>query len=97
VRRPGAHVTGKPVIGTGDFTHPGWLQEIEEKLEPVEEGLFRLRKQLAGPVQRQVPSSCRDDVRFVLTTEISSIYKKGGQVLLGISFPVGGSAVPHTH
>ena len=75
-----ALLKGLSVIGTGDFTHPGWLQEIEEKLEPAEEGLFRLRKELAGPVQRQIPSSCRGDVRFVLTTEISSIYKKGGQV-----------------
>ena len=75
-----AMLKGLSVVGTGDVTHPGWFQEIEEKLEPAEDGLFRLRKELAGPVQRQVPSSCRDDVRFVLTTEISSIYKKGGQV-----------------
>ena len=33
---------GITVLGTGDFTHPGWMKEIREKLVPAEQGLFRL-------------------------------------------------------
>ena len=25
------------VMGTGDFTHPAWIKEIKEKLEPAEQ------------------------------------------------------------
>jgi PHP family Zn ribbon phosphoesterase len=37
-----AKIKGINVIGTGDFTHPGWFAELKEKLEPAETGLFRL-------------------------------------------------------
>ena len=39
-----AKIKGIKVIGTGDFTHPGWVKELKEKLEPAEEGLFKLKK-----------------------------------------------------
>lgn len=42
-----AQLKGINVVGTGDFVHPKWLAEIEEKLEPVEEGFFRLKKEYA--------------------------------------------------
>lgn len=72
---------GISLIGTGDFTHPGWVLEIKEKLEPVEPGLFRLKKQLAQKIDEQLPQSVRTrQIRFILTAEISSIYKKGGKV-----------------
>jgi len=74
-----ARLKGICVIGTGDFTHPGWLEELQEKLEPAEEGLFRLK-----PAYRQkaaVPEAptFSGEVRFVLQAEISSIYKKNGR------------------
>ncbi|MDP6179340.1 MAG: hypothetical protein QGG48_05555, partial [Desulfatiglandales bacterium] len=34
---------GITVIGTGDFTHPGWVSELQEKLMEAETGLFQLR------------------------------------------------------
>ncbi|MEW6440354.1 MAG: UvrD-helicase domain-containing protein [bacterium] len=71
---------GLAVVGTGDFTHPEWFEEIRSKLEPAEEGLFRLRQELAAQAQREVPPSCEGRVRFILSAEISSIYKKGEQV-----------------
>ncbi len=71
---------GIQVIGTGDCIHPAWLKEIEEKMEPAEAGFFRLVPALAAKVAPQVPDRCRGDVRFVLSTEISSIYKKNGKV-----------------
>jgi len=39
-------VKGITVVGTGDFTHPGWFKELEEKLEPAEDGLFRLKQEI---------------------------------------------------
>ena len=71
-----AQIKGVTVLGTGDFTHPGWFAEIEEKLIPAEDGLFRLHPDLAGACDQKVPDSCRRPVRFLLTAEISNIYKK---------------------
>ncbi|OGZ85287.1 MAG: DNA helicase UvrD [Candidatus Staskawiczbacteria bacterium RIFOXYD1_FULL_39_28] len=62
-----AVIKGIKVMGTGDFTHPKWFGEIKEKLEPAEAGLFKLR-------------GADSPTRFLLTSEISCIYKKGGKV-----------------
>ena len=67
---------GVNVVGTGDFTHPVWIEELKDRLEPAEEGLFRLRPVLQATVDEDVPERCRGTVRFVLSTEISVIYKK---------------------
>lgn len=68
---------GIQIVGTGDFTHPAWRQELEEKLKPAEEGLYVLKEEYRirnGSVPgEQIP-------RFVITGEISSIYKKNGRV-----------------
>ena len=71
---------GVAVVGTGDFTHPAWLEEIREKLVPAEPGLLRLRDDLASEAERDVPAPCRAPVRFLLSVEISNIYKKGDRV-----------------
>ncbi len=71
-----AQVKGVTVVGTGDFTHPGWFAEIKEKLIPDEQGLFKLKPEIESACNQQVPPACRGDVRFVLVTEISNIYKK---------------------
>jgi ATP-dependent DNA helicase UvrD/PcrA len=71
-----AQLKGITVIGTGDFTHPGWLAEIKEKLLPAESGMFRLKKEFSRLCDQKVPESCRRDVRFILVSEISNIYKK---------------------
>jgi uncharacterized protein (TIGR00375 family) len=75
-----AQLKGLTVIGTGDFVHPGWLQELKNQLEPAEPGLFRLKEEFARSTQAEVPARCRAEVRFMLTVEISSIYKRGGKV-----------------
>ena len=69
------------VVGTGDFTHPGWLAELKEKLEPAEEGLYVLKEEFRTAVEEGefLPPGA-PEVRFILTVEISSIYKKGGRV-----------------
>ena len=72
----GALEKGIGLVGTGDFTHPGWMAEIEAQLEPAEDGFFRLNKELRKAAEQGLPSSCVGDVRFVLQVEISNIYKK---------------------
>lgn len=72
---------GIHIIGTGDFTHPEWFAEIREKLVPAEPGLFRLRDDLATPIDASLPPSVRDQpIRFIPSVEIATIYKKGDRV-----------------
>lgn len=74
-------IKGITVLGTGDFTHPEWFAELREKLEPAEQGLFRLREDIAAEIDASLPESVRKNtIRFVLTVEISNIYSKGGKV-----------------
>lgn len=74
-------IKGINIIGTGDFTHPGWFAEIQEKLEPAEGGLYRLRGDIAAEIDKSLPPTVRDElIRFVPTVEIATIYKKGERV-----------------
>jgi DNA helicase-2/ATP-dependent DNA helicase PcrA len=68
---------GLTVVGTGDFTHPAWFEQLRANLVPAEPGLFRLREDLDREVERTLPPSCRRPVRFMLSVEISTIYKRG--------------------
>lgn len=68
---------GIHVIGTGDFTHPEWFDEMRQKLEPAEDGLFKLKAEYAAPMDEKL----RDNpIRFVPTVEIATIYKKMDKV-----------------
>jgi len=69
---------GVTVVGTGDFTHPAWAVQLAETLVPAEPGLFRLRPELASRLSRTLPPSCPAEIRFLLSTEISTIYKRDG-------------------
>jgi len=75
-----AQYKGIHVVGTGDFVHPKWYKELEDKLEPAEPGLFKLKDKYAKPIDAQIPKSCRGQVRFLLTVEISNIYKRHDKV-----------------
>ncbi|HEV8223276.1 MAG TPA: UvrD-helicase domain-containing protein [Streptosporangiaceae bacterium] len=68
---------GITVVGTGDFTHPAWTEELAESLIPAEPGLFRLRAPLEDQLRRTSPPSCTGEVRFMLSSEISTIYRRG--------------------
>lgn len=70
---------GVSVVGTGDFTHPAWFEHLRDTLVPAEPGLFQLRPDIAKEVDRRLPPSCRSAVRFMLSTEIATIYKRAGQ------------------
>ncbi|WP_017593252.1 UvrD-helicase domain-containing protein [Nocardiopsis potens] len=68
---------GIGLVGTGDFTHPAWREEIGSRLVPAEPGLFRLAPEIEARVLRSLPPSCRRAPRFMLSVEISTIYKRG--------------------
>ncbi|MBO0802398.1 MAG: UvrD-helicase domain-containing protein [Nocardiopsaceae bacterium] len=70
---------GIAVVGTGDFTHPAWVSELRANLVPAEPGLFRLRPELEREVHGRLPAACRTPVRFMLSSEISTIYKRDGR------------------
>ncbi|MFH0900908.1 MAG: UvrD-helicase domain-containing protein [Pseudomonadota bacterium] len=67
---------GLDVVATGDFTHPAWFRELQEKLVPAEPGLWRLEPGLEKSVERELPRSCQRPPRFLLSVEIATIYKK---------------------
>ena len=58
---------GIQFVGTSDFTHPAWRTEIGRELEEGQGGAFHLRNNGSS-------------TRFLLSTEISCIYKRGGKV-----------------
>ncbi|MFP4517381.1 MAG: UvrD-helicase domain-containing protein [Desulfovibrionales bacterium] len=77
-----ARVKGIDVVGTGDFTHPGWLAQLEEQLQEDGSGLLTLRSTegLSGELPWKDYRMPSGTVRFMLSAEISSIYKRGGKV-----------------
>ena len=68
---------GIHLLGTGDFTHPAWREELYEKLVRAEDGLYRLKDEYRSENGRR---SGTDTPRFVVSGEISSIYKQDGKV-----------------
>ena len=70
---------GIAVMGTGDFTYPAWLAALENELVGAEPGFFRLRDDLDQAVDARLEGPCRGSTRFVLSVEISTIYKKDGR------------------
>ncbi len=61
-----AKIKGLNLIGTGDFTHPQWFQELQDKLVEADGGFYKLK-------------NSNSNIRFVLSSEISSIYSKNGK------------------
>ena len=71
-----AQLKGITVVGAGDFTHPKWFIEMKEKLEPIGSNLLKLKDNFKT---NDIPDSCRSEVYFMLTAEISCIYSKMGK------------------
>jgi uncharacterized protein (TIGR00375 family) len=80
---------GIQVVGTGDATHPGWLAELKESLQPAEEGLFTLRSGAAADSDASsTPAAIAGGAlpeyrgrvlppRFLLSAEVCTIYRRG--------------------
>lgn len=71
---------GVELIGAPDFSHPDWIREMKEKLEPAEPGLYKRKGSDAA-------------IRFLLMAEISCVFTRGSgrriHMLLGVpSFAV---------
>ncbi|MGC5378368.1 UvrD-helicase domain-containing protein [Micromonospora sp. DT68] len=72
---------GIALLGTGDFTHPAWYDHLRETLRPAEPGLYRLDPEAERDIARRLPprlagTADADAVRFMLSVEISTIYKR---------------------
>ncbi len=67
---------GIDLLGTGDFTHPAWRRELKDKLAPAEDGLYQLKEDFKI---RDTMTAEERNPRFVISGEISSIYKKNGK------------------
>ena len=75
-----AQVKGIQIVGSGDFTHPGWFATLRDSLEPAEPGLFRLKSAAALPEPLADLEIAPQTVRFLLSAEVSCIYKRHGVV-----------------
>ena len=71
-----ARKKGISLIGTGDFTHPVWREELKERLVTEGNGLYRLRDEYVKEESWKFPG---EGTHFVVSGEISSIYKKNGK------------------
>nr|WP_232533916.1 UvrD-helicase domain-containing protein [Plantactinospora sp. KBS50] len=72
---------GITLLGTGDFTHPAWLAHLRDSLVPAEPGLYRLDPETERDIARRLPPRLAGTtgdtaVRFMLSVEISTIYKR---------------------
>ena len=56
-------IKGINLLGTGDFTHAQWLKEFEEEVVDLKNGFYKLKND-------------KNSVNFVLSSEISCIYKQ---------------------
>jgi len=67
---------GLTLMGTGDFTHPQWQQELQKMLQPDEQGLFLLQSKYQALVDSNVYDSCKAMQRFLLTAEVATVFKR---------------------
>jgi len=75
-----ARVKGIAVIGSGDCIHPGWLAELKAKLDTAEQGLYQLKPSIRRTIEFAPQLKPDSGPRFILTTEISTIYSRDNKV-----------------
>ena len=71
-----ARKKGISILGTGDFTHKKWREELKESLISTGDGFYKLKDERIAPEAFHMGEST---VRFVVSGEISCIYKKNGK------------------
>jgi len=64
---------GLEILTASDWTHPLWFKEIQTLLEPAGEGMYKLKVQ-------SEKLKVEKEILFLLSTEISSIYKQGDKL-----------------
>ncbi len=62
-------IKGVDIIATGDFTYPAWFESIKQELAEIAPGagLYKLK------------NASDDKIKFILSTEVSLIYKDAGR------------------
>lgn len=73
-----ARVKGIHLMGTGDFTHPVWLNEITEQIEEASVGIYKLKDKFRTDLPYKVQNS--REVRFIITSEISTIWSQDNRL-----------------
>src|SRR5258708_36905850 len=70
---------GIDILTASDWTHPVWFKEIQAQLEEGGEGVYRLKGTEGTPLRQGFAGQAKGAkaVYFLLSTEISSIYKQG--------------------
>lgn len=66
---------GIDILTASDFTHPLWFKEIQTQLEETSEGMYSVKQSVNSTQQ-----SDKKEPRFILSTEISSIYSENGKL-----------------
>jgi DNA helicase II / ATP-dependent DNA helicase PcrA len=85
-------IKGIHLIGTGDFTHPKWTAEMQPQFEPAADGLYKIKNEYRLTPKDFGFNPALAACHFVLSAEISCIYKKNGKtrkvhiILLAPSF-----------
>ena len=74
-----ASIKGINVIASGDFTHPFWFDDLKNELKEVGNGLYKLKRKRAEINGFDSSKLSTDDISFLLSCEISSIYSQGGK------------------
>ena len=70
---------GITLMGTGDFTHPLWQKELSKNLQEAEPGLWMANSALQDQIKHQLYDSCLGRQRFILSAEVSTIFKRGSR------------------
>ena len=73
---------GIGLVATGDWMHTLWFREIQSQLEEVNEGIYQLKvksQKLKVKTGIQSERGVGDEIKFLLSAEISSIYRQGGK------------------
>ncbi len=71
-------IKGVGLVATGDFTHPKWYLDLQEKLEPHGEGLYKLKAKYRQKESRFAPVA-DSSVHFICGTEVACIYRHNEQ------------------
>ncbi len=79
-----ARQKGLDILSASDFTHPLWFKEIQMLLEEAGEGVYVLKSEIRSTKFETNPNdqnlNAPKEVLFLLSTEISSIYKQGDKL-----------------
>lgn len=71
---------GINILGTGDFTHPKWFLELENKLELNENGFYSLKKEYIENIEdeklKELNKIFDKKIYYIPTAEIACIFKE---------------------